>query len=197
MEGTDPQELRSESAEGGHAAPRLPALPLHAGLPSVLSDDNNGTQTLLDDSDLRDYDREGDHYHYHGVAAFQHDWRSNDALFFAHYNRVRDPGGDAREDRVRGRIVQSATGRRAVVSGRRAVLGLSHDGQPRLRDGDESEPLRVQGNGDSERRHVQPNIDDGSRSHDATVTELDDARRRHPAGRGTNRPRSDGFPDAS
>src|SRR4051812_8285182 len=104
MEGTDPQELRSESAEGGHAAPRLPALPLHAGLSSVLSDDNDASvddgSTELDDSDLRDFNREGDHYH--GAEAFQHDWRSNDALFFAYHNRVRDDDGVSRRSAVLG-----------------------------------------------------------------------------------------------
>jgi hypothetical protein len=125
--------------------------------------------TELDDDDLRDFDREGDHYH--GIAAFKHDWRSNDALFFAHHNRVRDPGGDAGQDRVRGRIVQGTAGGRAVLSGRRAVLGLPHDGQPRLRDDDNVVPSR----------HVD--------RADATVADLDDARRRHPS--------SHGLPDAS
>jgi hypothetical protein len=131
--------------------------------------------TELDDDDLRDFNREGDHYH--GVCAFQHDWRSNDALFFAHHNGayhndagVRDPGGNAGQDRVRGRIVQGTAGGRAVLSGRRAVLGLPHDGQSRLRHDDNVVPA-----------------DDFDRA-DATVADLDDARERHPS--------SHGLPDA-
>jgi hypothetical protein len=122
MEGTDPEELRSESAKGGHAAPRLPALPLHAGLPSVLSDDDH-----VDDDD----------------AAFQHDWRSNDGLFFAHYNAVgrNDDSSyinlaDYRSNAslLRGWLMQECEpSGTSVVSGRRAVLGLPHDGQQDLR----------------------------------------------------------------
>jgi hypothetical protein len=99
--------------------------------------------TELDDSDRRDYDREGDHYHgIHGVAAFQHDWRSNDALFFAHHNAVgrNDGSSDTSQHRgnaslLRGWLMQGRQpGRAPVVSGRRAVLGLPHDGQQDLRD---------------------------------------------------------------
>jgi hypothetical protein len=141
MEGTDPEELRSESAGGGHAAPRLSALPLHAGLPSVLPED--------------------DHYHgIHVVAAFQHDWRSNDALFFAHHNAVgrNDGSSDASQHRgnanlLRGWLMQGCEPERApVVSGRRTVLGLPHDGQQDLRDAKRRHPSS-QANGDGTPAH--------------------------------------------
>jgi hypothetical protein len=135
--------------------------------------------TELDDSDLRDFNREGDHYHgIHGVAAFQHDWRSNDALFFAHHNRVRGDDG---------------------VSGGRSVLGLPHDGQSHLwHVVDESSRLRVPRSTSgvpSERQLavVQDGVLQRSRAVHLQHGDLDDAKRRHPA---SQTPR-DGLPDAS